>query len=235
MDITTPDPTILEKLRSYCPAFVSVDDTVLWTNFVNTWNLFMSLLCWGDSECNSLLEGERVIFEEINRDCCDNVEIYLKHSPIVSVDEGILSIYVCNEIEQHTIDNISNNLLDGTNELYIHLTLEQRRRIHNCSRAILKITYTAGYSEIPECLYSAICLAIGNAIVRRNGITDTCDALELQAVNARLKRREIDGETWDWVTPNDLLQNTLDGLESGGILSTLGEYSNCINKLNFST
>lgn len=234
---STIDTAILNKLRSYYPAFNSMPDSELWRQFVNLWNKLMASLCWDDNESNSLLESTRTIYIDLNPVTnCNMAEIFLKHNPIKSITSIDLIVYSKLGKEIINIPYPEKYWIEGTNEIVIYIDNITSINICKCDRLQIKAVYVAGYSEIPEAFYTVLGLILANAICSVNDCIDQeCSSKDRLAANAVLSRRTIENDTWEWDIPNNILQDYYDKAEKNNMLSMLGNYSNCINKLSFAT
>jgi len=234
-DPTTINAAILQKLRDYYPSFNSVSDADLWVAFVNTWNRLMARLCWNDKTCVSMLTNPRVLFVRVNPEGCRVVEIEMQHSEITSVESAEITTYSKTGKTKIMLENLADYWVEGTKMLRIYLSREDQKCLCRCDESYIKINYTAGYKEIPDCFYTAIGLILGNAMCKLNNCADQdCQNTDQVAMNAVLTQRDIDGERWVFEVPNNFIQDALDQGEVNGILNLLDNYSNCINKLTFS-
>jgi hypothetical protein len=164
------------------------------------------------------------------------LEVHLQHAPIVSIEEAYIKVYNSEGFEQISLGDISDFLLENSNELLLFLSRDIQSKICNCEQARLTIKYTAGYELIPDCFYTTIVALIERALRQRNDCGEgECDFNDSEAFNAYLKTRLIDGESWEWAVPNNILEDSFAGLDKLGYLGILNQYSNCLNKITIST
>lgn len=234
MDPSAINAEILTKIRLYYPTFENLTDQELWTAFVNSWNLLMSRLCWSDRSGGSLLIQERTMTEAISPVDCKVIEFYLKHSAVTSIEGAEIVMYKKDGKETLVLENIEDYYIPELNIIRYFLSNQDSYNVCRCEQAIFNIRYMAGYQAIPEEMYTVIGIIIGNSLCKLNNCTDTeCSNTDAMAMNAVLKAREIDGERWEYSIPNNIVQDSFDQGERAGIMSALGDYSNCINTLTF--
>lgn len=232
---STPDATVLAKLREYCPAFVSVADADLWVNFVNTWNRLMTLLCWNDEECGDFLSGTRTLYEVLNPDCIREQDIYLKHKKVTEITSAEIQIYDKDGSETITITDPDSFYRPAENKFKLYMNHETIQRCLNCrEEAYIKIEYTAGYDEIPECFYGAICRVISQAWCEHNCIEGDCAQTDRLGLNAVLKEKSVGDRTWKWDLGDRLIEKTINNFQAKGLLAELMRFGNCTNKITFS-
>lgn len=231
----TVDQAILDKLREYLPGLSGMTDAQLWLSFVNAWNKLMAILCWNDGECNSLISAQRNLKVKLE-DKCFPIEVPLYHTNVTDIESAVIKWLTDTGFQQQAVSGDLMNFFDGE-KLYITPSSSLQVAINSCSGVVnIEVTYTAGYAEIPECFYTALSEIIGISLCQQNNCfenTEDCYALDRKALNAVLTERTIGDETWKWETPNNFLVDTISNLQSKGSLKLLGQFSNCVNKLNF--
>ena len=233
----TIDEEVLNRLRAYYPGLAEMSDEALWVAFVKLWDKLMAMLCWSDASCNSLLDAERVMKVDLMR-ACFPLEILLNHKFVTSMVSVVIKWLTSSGFESITLPTDTlDNYLNG-NTFYLILNQSQLSSINSCHKSYLtaELTYNAGLEEIPECFYSAIADALTISLCQQNNCFEggeDCYALDRMALNARLKKRTIGDESWEWEVPNDDLINTIASMSSNGLLRILGQYNNCFNKIHF--
>lgn len=230
----TIDDTILARLADYYPAFGEVEQLDLWLAFIKAWNQINALLCWSGDECSDLIQSERVVFKELNIDWKGQQIIKLPHKKIISIDSVEIQLFTAGGNQVIEIENPQSFYIEAINSWQLFLN---RKDLNSCQRCIgeafIKITYTAGYEDIPECFFSAISQIIAQAWCDKNCLELGCKSTDRLGVNAALKEKWVGDRKWVWDLGDREMEKAINNLQTQGLLSQIGQFSNCINKISF--
>lgn len=235
----------LSKLRQYCKCFADTPDNELWWLLYSVIGKVSSRNCWSKKACDTFLlstRTENVMFDIDNcRTCNNNIKFNLGYDQVSTIDSAtILVIKDDGTKEEYTINNPEDYYLSIKNEFKFNLNnyvedsngspVQLTQLDWGCCEPefILTLEYTAGYENIPDCLWEPICKILQYAVLANNNCsTENCSSMDRIAFNSYVTRQSIKDSSWEWVVPDNKLEDIISSIYADGINSSIFCVSNC--------
>lgn len=196
--------TIYEQLTEYCDCLVvesdeeGVEDSPKFDerDVDELIYLISSYTCWMQNPCETFLSAERTEIVDV-KDCvsndCDVIEFEPFYTPF-ETDSFVFTLIERNGINETLIPINTYRYSEAEEKFLLELPLPSCscRPVCGCQSTYkLKVEYTAGYEEIPDCLLPIFCEAL-QWIIEKN----QCDCEKCQSCDNKYDvNNEIDYTT----------------------------------------
>jgi len=201
---------IYNQLISNCPCLEDMPD---YRNAIDYLiNILSNATCWNQNQCESLVRSEREEIFTINRGDinynCHSCDMgILTFKPFYSYPfygDTISAKIVRQSGLEETVEDVSLDDIhysEYTGEIKIKLDEYFPRCQCKCERALIIISYEAGYERIPDCILPDICCVMTSleAFRLNCGTLKECCDMKAPARNAKLKAKKIGEINYTWI------------------------------------
>lgn len=229
---------IIQQLKNYCDCFPELDgespDKILEIekNVSELIRYISSLTCWAKNPCETFLLSERAQLYRIDTDIIERCDCFNAILEVCMAYDMISSDSI--KIELIELQGITKTVYELTDEEFLYDEDQDILRVNignyiekcqcrrQCKKSYaLKITYEAGYEQIPDCLLGMFCDLL-HVIFEKN----KCSCERCQACNAQ-NNTDVVIEYDEADTASPQIQSYIASLVVSGYKKQLGMISIC--------
>lgn len=240
-------PTVdIQKIKDTCKCLDPLlTDLQIEALFLPTIRVISELTGWGNGECSTMYKGLREQVHEYEAcNCrCECKEPIMLENRLVDPTTLAVELYLVNNsgetkftlqsqaIKYSKIENsirldLTEQVLDETNTL-----IDFRGNCCRCDKYYVRVTYEAGYVELPQCVIDSICWLYNYLNLQKIGADcsqASCQNLDRLGYDAKLTSVKVGDISYTYDYPNSTLLSTFNNIN----LSWLNRFHEIDNQIN---